>query len=283
MSKEKKKTIIITVLVAVIAIVLATVFIIDTLKQNGTIVSDEVKEIMDDFDEYYNSKSRTIIYYASSECGYCELQTPVLENIAEDYDLDYLYIDKLKLPSKQKKEIIKQLDIEDKTPITVVVENGEVIDSLAGYHSGQDFVEFLKNTEILDEDAEYSAESGITFIEYDEYEKLINSNSTNIITIGQTTCPHCIAIKPTLSSVAKDYSIKINYINIDVLDEENYKSFNESLNKIEYNDPEFVEKGQFGTPLILIVKNGKVIDYISGERTYSQLVREFRKQGLISE
>ena len=106
MSKEKKKTIIITVLVAVIAAVLATVFIIDSLKQNGTIVSDEVKEIMDDFDEYYNSKSRTIIYYASSECDYCELQTPVLENIAEDYDLDYLYIDKLKLPSKQKKEII---------------------------------------------------------------------------------------------------------------------------------------------------------------------------------
>lgn len=283
MTKEKKKLIVMTVVSIVIAAALAAIFIIDIFKQNGTIVSKEAREIIEDFDEYYNSKSKKIIYYASSKCGYCELLTPILETVSDDYDLDYLYIDKLKLASKQRKDIINKLNIDDETPITVVVEDGEVIDTLVGYHSGQDYVEFLKGTGILEEDAEYSAESGITFVEYDEYEKLINSNSTNIITIGQTTCSHCIAIKPTLSLIANDYSITINYIDIDVLDKENYKSFNESLSKIGYDNPEFVENGQFGTPLTLIVKSGKVIDYIDGERTYSQLVREFKKHGLISE
>ena len=67
------------------------------------------------------------------------------------------------------------------------------------------------------------------------------------------------------------------------MSEDEYNSFSESLKEIEYNDPDFVESGSFGTPLTLIIENGKVKDYISGERTKSQLVREFKKNGLISE
>ena len=47
------------------------------------------------------------------------------------------------------------------------------------------------------------------------------------------------------------------------------------------NDPDFVEDGSFGTPLTLIIEDGKVVDYISGSRTKSQLVRDFKKAGLI--
>ena len=65
--------------------------------------------------------------------------------------------------------------------------------------------------------------------------------------------------------------------------QEEFSSFEESLKKIGYNDPSFVEKGEFGTPLTLIVKNGKVTSYIAGERSKSQLVKEFKKAGLISE
>ena len=74
-----------------------------------------------------------------------------------------------------------------------------------------------------------------------------------------------------------------DYLNLTEMTENQYESFSESLKDIEYNDPDFVEKGSFGTPLTLIVKKGKVIDYISGQRTKSQLVREFTKLGLISE
>ena len=238
---------------------------------------------MNNFDKYYNSKKKKVIYYASTECGWCALQTPILETIAEDYDMDYLYVDTSKLGKKQIKEITEKLDIKASTPTTVIVEDGEVVDVAVGYTDARDYVEFFASNKIIPKDAVYSKEKNLTFIEYDEYEKLIEDSEPHVIVIGQTTCSHCIAVKPALNSIAEDYDLTINYININTLEEEEYNKFVESLTKIEYNDPDFVESGSFGTPLILMLKDGKVINYIAGERSKSQFVREFKKSGLISE
>lgn len=283
MSKEKKKTIIFTVILSLLVLVLAIVFIIDNLKQNGTIETSESKEIMENFDKYYNSKERTVIYYASSNCSYCTLQTPILETIAEDYDMDYYYLDSSKLAKKQREEVLEKLEIEHATPTTVIVEKGKVIDTAVGYTQGKDYVEFFKENDMVPEDAVYSKEQYITFIDYDEYTKLISNNDTHIIVIGQTSCSHCIAIKPALNSVAGDYDITINYLNLTDMTEQESNSFFESLTTIGYDDEDFVNNGSFGTPLTLIVRNGKVSSYISGERTTSQLVKAFKKEGLISE
>ena len=283
MSNEKKKTIILTGVLIVIALVLIGYLVIGRLKENGTITNNEVKEIMNNFDKYYNSKKKKVIYYASTECGWCALQTPILETIAEDYDMDYLYVDTSKLGKKQIKEITEKLDIKASTPTTVIVEDGEVVDVAVGYTDARDYVEFFASNKIIPKDAVYSKEKNLTFIEYDEYEKLIEDSEPHVIVIGQTTCSHCIAVKPALNSIAEDYDLTINYININTLEEEEYNKFVESLTKIEYNDPDFVESGSFGTPLILMLKDGKVINYIAGERSKSQFVREFIKSGLISE
>ena len=197
--------------------------------------------------------------------------------------MDYYYIDTSKLALKQLNTIMEKLDIDKhSTPFTVVVEDGKVISKLKGYVDGKDYVEFFKDADVLPQDAEYSAEKYITFIDYQKYEDLIGSKDTSIIVIGQTTCSHCIAIKPALNAVAKDYDLKINYLNITDMTEEENNSFLKSLKTIEYNDEDFVNDGSFGTPLILIIENGKVKNYISGERTISQLVREFKKLNLIS-
>lgn len=283
MTTEKKKTIIFTVILIVVALVLIGFLVIDRLKDNGTIANDEVKEIMNDFNKYYSSKDRTVIYYASTTCGWCSLQTPILETIAEDYDMDYLYVDTSKLGKKQINEITKKLGISTSTPTTVIVENKEVIDVAEGYQDAKDYIEFFASNELIPEDAVYSKENNLTFVTYDEYEELISDGKTHVIVIGQTTCSHCIAIKPALNSIAEDYDLTINYINVNLLGQDEYNKFSESLKTIEYNDPDFVNEGSFGTPLILIVKNNKVSKYIAGERSKSQLIREFEKAGLIIE
>lgn len=284
MSKEKKKSIIFTIVLAVLAIALIVAFVVSNLKESGEIVDSETKEIMEKFDEYYNSDRRTVIYYASETCSWCEIQTPILETIAKDYDMDYYYVDSSKLPAKQRNEVLKKLGLEKhSTPNTFIVENGEVIDVAGGYTEGKDYVEFFKENDMLPEDAVYSAEQYITSIDYDKYSELISNDDTNIIVVGQTTCSHCIAIKPALNSVAGDYDLTINYLNLTKMSEDEYNKFTNSLKEIEYNDEDFVNEGSFGTPLTLIVKNGKVKGYISGERTISQLVREFKKYDLISE
>ena len=281
MSKEKKKSIILVVVLSFVCLGLIAFLLVDTLKQKGTIVDGDTKELMEDFNEYFNSKDRTVIYYASSGCGYCEMQTPILESISEDYDMDYLEIDSSVLGAKQREEILGKLGIKQATPTTVIVEDGKVIDIAEGYTDGSEYVEFFASNKIIPEDAVYSEEAYLTFINYDEYEEIINESDKKIVVVGQTSCSHCIAIKPALNSVAEDYDIEINYLNITDMTEEESNSFTDSLKKIEYNDPDFVEDGSFGTPLTLIIEDGKVVDYISGSRTKSQLVRDFKKAGLI--
>lgn len=283
MTKERKKSIIITVLLGVICVALIGAFVFIELKQGGAIVDEETNELLKEFNEKFNSNKRTVIYYASSSCGYCELQKPILETIAGDYDMEYFEIDSATLPAKQRNEILEKLDIEHATPTTVIVQNGKVIDTAVGYTDGRAYVDFFASNEMIPEDAVYSNESSLTFIDLEEYEELVSKSKTHIVVVGQTTCSHCIAIKPALNKVAKEYNLTINYLNLTEMTEGEYNDFSLSLKQIEYNDPDFVEKGSFGTPLTLIIENGKVKDYISGQRTKSQLVREFKKNGLISE
>lgn len=283
MSKEKKKTIILTVVLSVICLALIGFLVVDALKEEGIITSEETNEVMKEFNSVFNSKERKVVFFASSTCPYCEFQKPILETIAEDYDMEYLEIDAATLGAKQRQEIIEKLEIEGKTPTTVIVQNGKVIDVAQGYTEGRHYVKFFASNELIPEDAVYSKENNLTFIDYEGYEDLVDEKGTHIVVIGQTTCSHCIAIKPALNKVAGEYDLTINYLNLTEMSEDEYNDFTENLKEIKYNDPDFVEKGEFGTPLTLIIENGKVKDYISGQRTNSQLVREFKKAGLISE
>lgn len=273
---KDKKTLTITILSGIVAVLLIVSFIFTVIKQGG----GEGAKIMADFEKYFNSKERTVIYYASSKCGYCELETPILETIAKDYDMDYLDIDSTKLTSEQREKILDKLEIEQSTPTTVIVEKGNIIDTQVGYVAGKEYVEFFKEGGVVPKDAVYSKEQYITDIDYSRFEELL-AEGAHVVVIGQTGCSHCTAIKPALNSVAKDYKVTVNYLNITDMDEDTQNNFVEKLREIEYNDPEFLEDGSYGTPLTLIIKDGKVVSYLSGERTTSQLAREFKKQGLI--
>ena len=283
MNKQKNKTIIFTVILAVIAVILIGIFAVMELRKEGIIGSANSSQIMKDFNNNYNSKDLKVIYYASSTCGYCELQKPILETVAGDYDIEYFSIDSNELSAKQRKDILAKLGIEHATPTTVIVQKGKVVATQVGYVEGSVLVNFFKENKVVPEDAVYSLEKNITFINYSEYKDLIRNEGTNIIVVGKTGCGYCTALKPALNSVAEDYELTINYLNLAELTEEENQNFFDSLTKIKYNDPEYLEDGSFGTPLTLIVKNGKVKHYISGQRTISQLVREFTKAGLIKE
>ncbi len=283
MTNEKKKTIIFTIAIAILALVLIGVLVFMELRKSGIIGSSESNEIMAEFNKVFNQKERTVIFYGSSECSYCDLQTPILEVVAEDYDVDYYSVDSILLSVGQRKQIYEKLDIEGDTPTTIVVENGEVVATQVGFVDGGELIDFFKESELVPEDAVYSKEKSLTFIDYDKYKSLIRSDETHVIVIGQTTCPHCIAIKSALNSVVEDYDVVINYLNLTKLDATDSEKFFESLEDIGYDDPEFIESGSFGTPLTLIVEDGEVTNYFSGERTISQLVREFKKAGIIKE
>lgn len=268
--------IIVISLMALIALIIG--FVISRDADESKDSSKNSTEILDSFYKYMASKEEKIIYYGSSSCSYCELQTPIMKQLKEDYDIDYLYIDATKLSSDDKNEILKVLDVEGSTPTIAIVKNDEVVDTNVGYMDGITTVEFLKDNKILDDDATYKPEENLTFIDYDEYKDLVSKDDTTVIVIGQTTCSHCISAKPVLSRVAGNYNITINYLNLTELSSDEQNELIESLKNLGYEDAE-----NLGTPLTIIVKNKHIEGTIEGENPPSYFTRQFKKYGVIAD
>ena len=264
--------------VSVIAVIGLIVGMVVTGDKKVTNKNKNSGEILDSFYKYMGKKDETVIYYGSSTCSYCSLQTPIMKQIKEDYKIDYLYIDASKLSKDDQKEILKVLDVEGSTPTIAVVKNDDVVDVNVGYMDGKTTVEFLKKNKILDKDATYKPEENLTFIDFNRYKELVNEDSLNIIVIGQTTCSHCIAVKPVLSRVAGNNNITINYLNLTEMSQDEQSELIESLKSIGYSDAD-----NLGTPLTLITKNNHLEGSIEGENPPSYFTREFKKYGVITE
>lgn len=275
-SKKVNRQAIGTLVVGILAlIILITGFILNKGIGGST---KESKEILDNFYKYMKSEEAKVIYYGSANCSYCELETPIMEQIKEDYDMDYLYVDAAKLTSSEQEEIIEKLDIEGSTPTVAVVKDDQVVDVNVGYVAGSEMVNFLKENEALEEDATYTPEENLTFIDFDKYKELVNSDSDSIIVIGQTTCSHCIEVKPVLSHVAGNYDLEINYLNLTEMSSDEQTELIESLKNLGYADAE-----NLGTPLTIIVKDKKISSTIEGSNPPSYFIREFKKAGMITE
>lgn len=236
------------------------------------------KEILDNFYRYMKSEEEVVIYYGSSGCSYCELETPIIKQIKEDYDVDYLYIDAAKLSSGEQKEILDNLDIEGSTPTIVIVKDEQVVDVNVGYIDGIEMVEFFKENNILEEEATYTPEENLNFIDFNAYKDLVANDSDSVIVLGQTTCGHCITAKPVLSHIAGKYDLTINYLNITNMTSDEQTDLIESLKNLGYEDAE-----NLGTPLTIIVKDKKISSVIEGSNPTSYFVREFKKAGIITE
>ena len=264
--------------ISVIAVAALIVGMVTT--GNKKVVSSNKKsgEILDSFYKYMGKDDATIIYYGSSSCSYCSLQTPIMKQIKEDYNIDYLYIDATKLSKDDQKEILKSLKIEGSTPTIAVVKDDEVVDVNVGYMDGKSTVDFLKKNKILEDDATYKPEENLTMIDFNKYKELVSEDNTNVIVIGQTTCSHCIAVKPVLSRVAGNNNITINYLNLTDMSESEQTELVESLKSIGYADAD-----NLGTPLTLITKNNHLEGSIEGENPPSYFTREFKKYGVITE
>ena len=264
--------------ISVLAVIGLIVGMVVTKDNKVTTKSKDSGEILDNFYKYMGKKKETVIYYGSSTCSYCSLQTPIMKQIRDDYKMDYLYIDATKLAKDDQKEILKVLDVKGSTPTIAVVKDNDVIDVNVGYMDGVKTVEFLKKNKVLEEDATYKPEENLTFINFDKYKELVNEDSLNVIVIGQTTCSHCIAVKPVLNRVAGNNNITINYLNLTEMSEGEYSELVESLKSIGYEDAD-----NLGTPLTLITKNNHLEDAIEGENPPSFFTREFKKYGVITE
>ncbi len=260
---EKKK------LIILFGIVLATILLIVI----GSIYeSVNSKKYLDSFYSALNGSENKLVMIGRDNCSWCQLFHPTLDSMKDTYNFDYIYVNTNELTSGVMNKMLKDINVDPNefgTPLTVVVKDGTVVDSLNGYVDEVQLLDFLKKYDFAPEDAKLP----LNYINYNEYKKILKSSDTNILVIGQTTCTYCIKAKPILSQIASDKNVKINYLNVTELSDEEKTKFNDSL--------DYLSKNEWGTPLTLILKNGEVIDSANGLLDYDGYVELFQNNSLI--
>ena len=269
MNEQKKIYILLGIAVAVVALILGVNFTTE-LKS---------KEVLKNLDEVVAKESKQIIVIGKDNCSYCQMFIPLLDYMKEQYSFDYTYINTNKITKNTLTKILKKLNINADdfgTPHLTLTENGNIVDEIAGYVDEKELLTFLQEYGFAKEDAKLS----LNYIGMDEYRELINSSTPEVIVVGQTSCSHCMMAKPALLDIASRYGVKINYLNVTELkSEENgtelINEFNSSL--------DYLQNEEWGTPLMMVVKNKEVVATSNGYLSENDYVKFLKDQGIIGE
>lgn len=269
MNEEKR----LYILLGAIAAVIVLLFGMNFLNEYNS------KKYLEKFEETLVKEEQQMILLAREGCSYCQMFTPLLDYMAEKYDFEYLYVDTDKLTDKALNTVLEKLniDLDDfGTPHLSLVEAGKVIDEIPEYVDEQELLAFLKKNGYADEGATLP----INYLTFDSYKETIKSNVPEVIVIGQTSCGYCMMAKQALLSIADEYNVKINYLNMtDLNNLENKEAILEEFN----NSLTYLNKEEWGTPLMLVVKDGEVVGHSNGYRSEENYVAFLKEQGLIGE
>ncbi len=119
-----------------------------------------------------------------------------------------------------------------------------------------------------------SEQKELNEINISKYLSLKEGEDKAIIYISRPTCHYCEQQDPIIKNIVYEYGITVNYLNTDELDDE-------GQTKLIKSDDYFSEG--YGTPLTLIVQNGKIIAKKEGLTAKDNLVSFFKDQGFINE
>ena len=117
-----------------------------------------------------------------------------------------------------------------------------------------------------DEMKEFNSIDVTTYLDY------YAGEDTKLVLLARPTCHYCQIAEPILKNVAYKYDLDINYLNTDEFSEEDNQKFMES--------DEFLGEG-VGTPLVMNVGNGKIIDKVDGLTDSAHYIQFFKDNGYI--
>ena len=111
-------------------------------------------------------------------------------------------------------------------------------------------------------------------IKYDEVIEMIKNKDDFILLVSQTTCSHCANFKPKLEKVANEYKIKMYYIQVDLLSDDESQMLDEYIN---YSG---------STPETIFIKDGTertAASRIRGDSSISTIKMKLKANGWINE
>ena len=264
MNENKKLMIIGIILLVIIALVPITAIITNKMSE----------KIYNKFRNTMDSKKLQLVYIGRDDCSYCNLFDPEIKLISEEFDIDYLYINTNELKETHYTKILEDLEIDINnfgTPHIAVTKDGKKVAEQSGYVSEDKLFEFLKTQGLIDKEEKLA----LNYINYGQYSQLISSTGKELIVIAQSGCNACLSMRPIFYKVAKEYDVKINYLNVAMLDQESATAFQSSL--------DYFAQNSISTPTMLVVSNKKVVDSLAGAVDEEKFVSFLKTNGFIKE
>lgn len=114
----------------------------------------------------------------------------------------------------------------------------------------------------------------LTEINMDTYLEYYAGSEGKIVLIGYPSCPYCQIAQPIIQNLAYEYDLEINYLNTDNFTAEDEANLSKS--------DEFFDEG-FGTPLLLVVKDDKIVNKVDGLTDKGHYKKFFKEEGFIEE
>lgn len=100
------------------------------------------------------------------------------------------------------------------------------------------------------------------------------TDKKRLFLVASPTCGYCQVAEPIIENIAYKYDIKIYYLDSSVFSSDDQKRF------IESNE---AFSSGFGTPMLLLVSEGKIHDSVDGLTDTEGYMEFFRDNGFISE
>ena len=285
MSDKKRYTIVgvVAAVVLILVIVLAGIGNMNTsVKSSSKKESTERNtstENLKKFYEEFDSEDLNVIFFASATCGYCTLEKPIIENIAKDYNVSYYPIDASTLSQEELSEIVNALGIRGATPTTVIVKKGEVVATNEGYLDGKPFVDFFVKNGILKEGSTYKEEDNLKDIDYSKFKELAKKDKATLVYLDSSACQACIEVRSILNNLADKNDFDVNYLSAVSLSEDEVNDLVEKkLKDMGYDEETYVKESQIKIPLLLVVKNNKIKDFVlesTDEKEYTKLLKKY--------
>lgn len=103
----------------------------------------------------------------------------------------------------------------------------------------------------------------------------IKEGKTEVVYIGRSTCGYCVKFLPTLQQAQKDYNYKTIYINIEEMTSDDQNK----LLELD-NDEKYISENFGYTPMVLIFKDGKLVNGWVGYAEYDSFAAFLEDNGL---
>lgn len=240
-------------------------------------------EEMQKFYTYFDKEEPTLLVFASTSCGWCQLQEPIVEKIAEAYDLDYLYMDYTKLEGSEVSNVVSYLGIGGGTPTSTIVQSGKVLKSVEGMLEGKDYVEFLVEGGVLPKGSTYKDEENLIVVTYDKFKELLKGKDTTVVlfdfyAIQNSVCgDRCLDQRKVLNSIAKENNIPVYHLPLANTTDD----FIDDLGEWGYSTDAYKENKSVNIPLLMFVRDGKIIWHQNGNMTEDDIRTEMKNYKII--